>query len=1346
MPTVDANKNILSAGASYAADDWASVGAEASLDFQLEAQLRRGIDLGIGAEAGVRIEGGLQKYLSADVQGQASAAARVRAQVEVPLDLFDEAGLAIRLQAIAEAAAGVSLGIGLKVGDFIALAETDPRMRGVPLDLLKVFLHELEIQGGVMAKAAAAAMAYANLAITGRLIKSGADLPGFTIAAEAGVGLKAGAGFKVFARFKVADPRRLIRRSIDIAVDGGIDAVVRQIADRSARRLLDELRTPAKIALRTTFELGLTLAENQGTFSTNDGGKVALRCVQVALEETQRYVLERAVDFASGQLRAALRDIGFSNARWQAARPERRALADRLRALPEEPFEATQANRDYWHAVITETIAVAAALSGNNAIPVAVRTPLALLWSATQLLFVSVERISVATARATLIGMSPAQATAPFSGSLSPPLPAVREHINAVLGRAASATLDASHVVRYLLESLRNSALLASPEVAGILALVTGPNSDAGADALDIVFSNLGAFSPGADGVVSAQASLTVFRNALRAYLDTRITGELQPALAAAAGHDRDAQVFLDEVVISTLRTVTGPVFDTVLAWGRGDQDNQRALRELCSSLLMRLLGRSLVVAGDVLTVKAQAAVQGELRQLAARVNDTGGAAPVLAALTRLDRSFIAEVLEETLLICADAFEPMAPERRAQVRDLLYQIIDTAPAPDNANAVAELRNAALIPNAEAAFELVRLQGEEIVGNVIRFVQALLIRIGLLILQELQEAILAVQQAVEEWIQALQQLAQDIARQLVALLTEINRLGRQLEAAGDRLLGDASALLGFISSQTASRRKLRDAVAGFAVDQAIGVLRGIGVYAGLPKEARKWARDHVRALVRGMLDNALFDPVLDAVSHLSGEAADFLDDVRAIEPGDDVASAVADLFLDRFEDGLRDVFGHSNPGLSVSFTIPFLDIGLSFGVSLPLGALIDAVRGAMRDLDQFNDAVDRLAQSLIAAVSKESELRAAEHEHAALDDQRQRAERHLAEDRAPAPALTIVSPQPGAALEGQVTLTLRVEGVSQAWLGLEDGEQQRLYVWANQHEVPARSFSVTAHAGRGLAGAGLGDALGAINLSSVRADMAATAHPLVAQRAQGLDRGLRERSSKLARAQGADARMALQAGLLGRAGMIERVQGRLVPTAPARSQDVGYRPGRWLNPDLGTVQLGPVPQRDTLTISVTLPASVVHEGINTLVCAAVPGAAERRIEQVVSFLLTAPQPPRKNGATVMPGRIAWDKSGLTDSLQKSLAGRFGPARLAAGKSTPPTDLPELARQLWYPPKAARKAVVARTTAALKAALPAEKKRIVAVQAALKSGAFRPVVIAPAKRKAVTVTPPVNGTPT
>src|SRR6185295_13236728 len=135
MPDVNASRSILNASANYQAEDWGSVAGSAGLDFRASAQLKRGFDLELGAQALVGLDANISKFLSVDVQGHASATARVRAQVQVPLDLFDEAGLAIRLQAVAEAAAGIELGIGLDVGDFLALAGEDPRMQGLGIHL-----------------------------------------------------------------------------------------------------------------------------------------------------------------------------------------------------------------------------------------------------------------------------------------------------------------------------------------------------------------------------------------------------------------------------------------------------------------------------------------------------------------------------------------------------------------------------------------------------------------------------------------------------------------------------------------------------------------------------------------------------------------------------------------------------------------------------------------------------------------------------------------------------------------------------------------------------------------------------------------------------------------------------------------------------------------------------------------------------------------------------------------------------------------------------------------------------------------------------------------------------------
>src|SRR6185295_15704972 len=140
MPEATASRSILNASANYQATDWAAAEGRAGLDFRASAELKRGFNLELGAEALIALDANITKFLSVDVQGHANAAAQVRAQVQVPLDLFYEAGLAIRLQAVAEAAAGIELGIGLNVGEFLALAGDQLGMQGLGLRLLRIFL------------------------------------------------------------------------------------------------------------------------------------------------------------------------------------------------------------------------------------------------------------------------------------------------------------------------------------------------------------------------------------------------------------------------------------------------------------------------------------------------------------------------------------------------------------------------------------------------------------------------------------------------------------------------------------------------------------------------------------------------------------------------------------------------------------------------------------------------------------------------------------------------------------------------------------------------------------------------------------------------------------------------------------------------------------------------------------------------------------------------------------------------------------------------------------------------------------------------------------------------------
>lgn len=1306
MPTIDESRSLLAAGASYRAGDWASVGTEASLDMLAVADLNRGVDIGAGIEALVRLDGAIRQYLAADINGRAHAAARVRAQVQMPMDLFGEAGIAIRLQAIAEAAVGVELAIGLDIGSFLVLAANDPRLKGVPFELLKIFLDEFSVQGGVMAKAAASAMAYANLVATGSFIKTGNRQPGFTIAAEAGVGLKAGAGFRVLARFGVDDPRRLVRRTIDMAVDETLRLIASQLPT-DQRPLAIQASTPLKIGFRSAFELGAAIAENGGTYAAGDRGTLALRICQVGLEEMQRVVLERAVTYASGQLVLALRDLPFDSSTWNGAQAERQALAARLSALPDEPFEATSANLSFWNGVISDAVNVTTALGGQPT--GAVADQLSLIWCGAQLLMKSVERISFTHARVAVVGASPVGSSAAFDGALPVAPMAVRTHVNTVLGRRSDADIRQQNAMQFLLSAFGTRLDEVAPDVAGLLRVLTGQSNAPAAAAVGLVFSNLGAFVPGPDGTVNAESTLLVLRAGLREYVATRIDAELLPLVISATSNNPELHVYLEEVLLDTLRTVIDTVFDAVSDWSSGSASTQRALRELCSSLLMRLFGRSLVVTSDVLMAHALGQMRGQFLHLAANADMSGGIVPTLAGLTGLDRDALADLVEETLEVCADTFAPMPAERRARMRDLMYQMIDTMPPGSGANALEALRSPAMVGNAEAAFELAQLLGEEIAGNVIRFVQALLTRIAAALLELLHDVIEQIQSAVDAWIEGIEVLISELLDTLAELLRSIGELEQRVDDAADAWLGYASELLGGFVEASGNRSRLRDKIKKAVSDRALDALAVFPGYDLLPYWARKEIRATVRSFVGYGLNDAVFDPVVDVLRAVSSETAELLDDLRAIEPGDNLAEAIADVALDRIEDAVRDAFG-SNPGFRIRFDAPLLgevDLGR---VSVPMGNFVSVLRSVVRSLSSFDNAVSNAAGALAKLLNSEAELVAREDEYRAVMATNAEANDRVAEVRSAASDLYIAHPQAGSALTGLVTLRLRVPGGSPSLLNSEGLSHRRLFVWVNGEELMLDGAEVITDKTVDLS-ASLGSSVAPAASGASRR----VGHPAVAARVIRHDAVRAERVPSAIHAR-------LGKSLRGQSHGTEaahRFAGVTLNPVAAR----GAFPPRVPPPDLsGLVMSRPVHDH-TLLVAVDVPAALLHEGINAIACTLVPGAAQRRVERAVSFLYRPATSDRFSGrGPVMPPTRA--TSDLPEPLISVLQDRG--IKLTAAPPAKPKGR-QVREGTWVLPKATRVRKIAegrgRLTDELQMAAAAQRS----VRQAVKTGALRPRVV-------------------
>jgi len=164
--------------------DWAQAGGNAQASITASAQINRGVNLDLQIQALASIDASVGKFLGAEVSGQASAMAAITAQIQAPMNLFDEIGFAVRLQAIAELAAAVQVGLQLKVGDFLELAQNDPQPRDCPRSPAGIPVGS-DYRGGRLRQARLTAQAYAQLVVTGTAIAQPRRniKPGFNIVA-----------------------------------------------------------------------------------------------------------------------------------------------------------------------------------------------------------------------------------------------------------------------------------------------------------------------------------------------------------------------------------------------------------------------------------------------------------------------------------------------------------------------------------------------------------------------------------------------------------------------------------------------------------------------------------------------------------------------------------------------------------------------------------------------------------------------------------------------------------------------------------------------------------------------------------------------------------------------------------------------------------------------------------------------------------------------------------------------------------------------------------------------------------------------------------------------------------
>ena len=601
---------------------------------------------------------------------------------------------------------------------------------------------------------------------------------------------------------------------------------------------------------------------------------------------------------------------------------------------------------------------------------------------------------------------------------------------------------------------------------------MTGPLGSAANTVARTILRNVGSVITGSSGQLDARASLSAIAGTLRDFVSGQLHEQLAPVLREQL--PADLRAYFDEVFLPTTDFTLGTVFSVIIDWTRRGADKDR-LVEALSGVLMKLVGRSLVVTADIMLATAQNQMQGILNNLADHIDAPNGIVHELSGRQNLPIpvSEIAELTADALRIGAEVLGPLTEGQRAKIRSLMYVVIDPLPIDADADFLQQLANPGLIPNEasmrELATELGVLGGE----RFLLFVQKLIELIASKVLAELAELLAAVQQQLKQWVDDAQRALEDMQRALGQLLAEIERLGREVAERFDDAAQDL--LAAFVPLATRSgRNKFKSKLAGEIIDDALAVLTDNDIYRNLaPPDLKTTMRSMARDAVEEALDNDVIDGVLDILGELAEELDSIMDDVRELDPDRDLAEQVGNLLINRISDAIYDGIGR-DPHINVGFDVNILGVRrrVSLGrIDVPVEALVDGMRGAVRALDAFEDAVRDAAASLASAFASEQRLREADAERADVGAQRERLSRQRSALVTAPRGLRILSPASGGVAVGTVKLRIEVQGLAPD-AAIDDDSPASVHVFLNGRELPLSGFTLSELGGPMTTPAGL----------------------------------------------------------------------------------------------------------------------------------------------------------------------------------------------------------------------------------------------------------------------------------
>lgn len=1075
MGNIDLGKDVFAASATQA-QSWDSVSVGAKLALAADIEFRRGIDIDLGLSLLANLDASIRKFIAADLQGQLQAQASVRGQIQLPMNLFDEAGFAVRLQAVAELAAGIRAKLGLTFGDFLDLAASDPNMRGTPLKLLRVFLEHVDLQASFFAKAAVTAQAYANVVATGSLVKnSRGEGPGFVISGGAGAGLKAGAGYQISASLAITDVSQLIGQTVDLLVDDVTEQLLAALpANSPLQTPVRGARVPFKMALRLAFELGDHLARASPPHTGSGQDALSLSALQVTLEELQRGAVEGFLDAALQEVQKIITTASrTATAEWTACRPQRLAFAAFLRNGPEFAFSADAI--PFWLEAIDHIAALAAKLSAPRS---ALRSHAATIWCAVKLLESIHARILQADR--TKRDLQPRRIVSAFVGTL--PHGPAPEILTAIQQRVPSAgsPLRYENLIEYLLDAASVQTLIQNNvPVISVLQPLVGAVAPAIPAVLDLVLRNAGSLPSASGAAMDPAASLQAIIGGLSQFATNQLGSAFRQSLAPAFETRPELRLMFDDVVLPSLDFALEVASQTVVRWGTSSMP-QKVLTEGLSAILLRILGRSLVLTGDILMYEAQRSMATVMRAVAADARKPGGLVATLSAMPGIGLAAddIAELVADALEIAADIFGPLPADKRQRIRGLMYQLIDPLGGKPPAQLFEALSDPGL-PDPDAMNAFAHELGDYAIDRFTLFVERIVHKLLEHMADAFHEALDQAAVAVVAWAGEVQHgIALAVAR-VQELVADIAVAVAEGERRAEQALESFHDVVDSFSSPTALDRFISHVVdKGYST--ALAVLEDDQLYRDLvPSNLKSAIRNSIHSILRAALEASPLDEVLDLFRTITDEIDDLVDDCRDLPPGPGFAADVRELVLDRLlaivDDGFRDVSVH----VSVPVDIPFIGrrtINLG-NVRISLNAFTGAVRTMFQGVSVFDNAINAFAEQVKDMLEAERQARTAATEKQQVSSHVDRMRDSLDVLSTDDARVVIEKPASMQSVTDGSPLMIRLVGFKPGILATADDAPQRVYVVLNGEPLDLGSFRVStglpAQSGNGRARAAAG---------------------------------------------------------------------------------------------------------------------------------------------------------------------------------------------------------------------------------------------------------------------------------